>query len=399
MHKHILVTILLAMFIALMGVGIIAPIVPVYAADLGATGMGLGLMVAGFSVSRGFLQPFVGNLSDRHGKKRFLAAGLLTYALAGITYTFAESIFHLILIRIFHGVGSAMIIPIAMAYIGDLSPEGKEGKYMGMLNVALFSGLGSGPVIGGVFFDAWGMNSAFYAMSALTCVSFTLVLIFLPTFKTRQSYQRGRRLFTTLRDMLQSSSLVGVLFLRMATTIIIVPTMAFLPILMNRFMEATGIQIGVVVASRTLVNAALQTPFGTIADRYNKVSLLVAGCLIISFSIFMVPLAQGFYQLIALFVLTGIGESVIWPTLGALATEHGRTYGQGSMMGVFNMAMSAGIFVGSIGAGALMDLFGLTYAFFIISIFLAISTFVAALMIHRPAQGIPDKEYAQNPRR
>ncbi len=40
---------------------------PLYANELGATGVTLGLMIAGFSVSRGLIQPFVGGWSDKHG--------------------------------------------------------------------------------------------------------------------------------------------------------------------------------------------------------------------------------------------------------------------------------------------------------------------------------------------
>src|SRR6056297_3135713 len=175
MNKSILFTLLSALFIALVGIGIIAPVMPIYATELGATGFTLGLIIAGFSLSRGLLQPFVGGMADRHGRKRFLIAGLFIYSLAGYTYTLAYAVSHLVLIRIVHGVGSAMIIPMAMAYIGDMSPQGEEGKYMGMLNIALFSGIGGGPVIGGFFLDIWGQNAAFYAMSALSMVSLLLV--------------------------------------------------------------------------------------------------------------------------------------------------------------------------------------------------------------------------------
>lgn len=180
MEKGMLVTLLLALFIALLGVGIIAPIIPIYAMDLGATGITLGLMIAAFSISRGVLQPIVGSLSDRQGRKRFLVVGLLIYAVVGVTYTLATSVEHLILIRLFHGVGSAMIVPIVMAYIGDMAPQGQEGKYMGMLNIALFADIGGGPMLGGVFRDTIGINSAFYAMSALTAASLGLVLALLP---------------------------------------------------------------------------------------------------------------------------------------------------------------------------------------------------------------------------
>jgi len=384
MDKRILGTILVSLFIALLGMGIIAPIMPIYATRMGATGISLGVMVAGFSISRGVLQPFVGGLSDRQGRKRFLVAGLFIYALSGFTYTLATSMEHLILIRFFHGIGSAMVVPIAMSYMGELAPKGQEGRYMGMLNIALFAGIGGGPVIGGLFLDAVGINWPFYAMAAMSGISVLLVLTFLPPRQAEQEAWTGPSIFAVFLQMMKSSRVMGILLSRMSTMIILIPSMAFLPVLMGLFMEATGIQIGMVVASRTLVNALLQVPFGRMVDRFSKVALLVVGALIISITLFMVPLADSFIQLIVLFTFTGIGEAIVWPCLAALAAEEGRHYGQGSIMGVFSMAMSAGVLLGSIGAGAVMDLLGISYAFYAVSVFLVCSTTAAAVMISKP---------------
>ena len=383
MEKRTLVTLLLALFIASLGVGIIAPIMPIYAMDLGATGVTLGLMIAAFSISRGALQPVVGNLSDRRGRKRFLVAGLSIYAVMGLTYTLATSVEHLILIRLFHGVGSAMIVPIVMAYIGDLTPQGQEGKYMGMLNIALFAGISGGPILGGVFWDTIGINPAFYAMSALTAASLVLILTLLPPQRSDREIQSTPGLLTTLRRMLHNSRVVGMLLPRIGTMIVMVPSLGFLPILMHKLMGATGMEIGIVIAARTIVTAGLQIPFGRIADRHNKVALILTGSLIASAGVFVMPFATDFLQLVWLSVFIGIGEALIWPTLGAIAVEEGHQYGQGSMMGVFNMAMSLGILIGSLVAGSFMDLIGLEYVFYVVSIILVVSAVAGGLLIAR----------------
>ena len=388
MEKRTLVILLLALFIAVLGVGIIAPIIPIYATDLGATGVTLGLMIAAFSISRTALQPVVGSQSDRHGRKRFLVAGLSLYAVMGLTYTLATSVEHLILIRLFHGVGSAMIMPIAMAYIGDLTPHGQEGRYMGMLNIALFAGISGGPILGGVFRDTTGINPAFYTMSALTAASLVLIITLLPPQRSDREIRPSPGLLTTLQRMLRNSRVVGMLLPRIGSMIVMIPTMAFLPILMDTSMGATGVEIGIVIAARTIVTAGLQFPFGKIADRYNKVVLILTGCFIISAGVFLMPFAVDFLQLVWLSVLIGIGEALIWPTLGAIAVEEGHQYGQGSMMGVFNMAMSLGVLIGSLVAGSLTDLIGLEYAFYVTAIILAVSAVVGSLLIARsgPAQ-------------
>ena len=147
MNRQILGILLLSVMTALFGIGIIIPVMPVFAVSLGASGVSLGMIIAAFSLSRGLLQPIVGSLSDRWGRKGFLVIGLLVYALVGLFLPQATSVSNLILIRAFHGVGSAMIVPVAMAYVSDMAPFGQEGRYMGMLNIAIFIGIGGGPLV------------------------------------------------------------------------------------------------------------------------------------------------------------------------------------------------------------------------------------------------------------
>ncbi|RJX35413.1 MAG: MFS transporter [Desulfurivibrio sp.] len=385
MQGHLLVILLLSIFIALLGIGIIVPVMPVFAASLGAGGLALGLIIAAFSITRGIFQPIVGNLSDRWGRKMFLVCGLLVYALVGLAMPEATSVLNLIVIRAFHGVGSAMIVPVAMACVSDLAPVGQEGRYMGLLNIAIFTGIGSGPLLGGFFTDLWGMASAFYAMAGLSSLALLLVVFQLPAPERRDLGIRRLGIMEALRSMLCRRRTGGILLARMATMIIMVPTMAFLPLLMHQWFGSSGMEIGLVIACRTLVNALLQTPFGRMADRRDKAVLLLTGCLVISIVMCLVPLAGAFWQLLALFVLLGMGEAIIWPTLGAYATEEGRRYGQGTMMGVFSLAMSVGVFCGSLGAGFTMDLLGLRWSFFIIGVLVLALSLVAIGLIRGSA--------------
>ena len=391
MPRNLLLILLLSVFIALLGIGIIVPVMPVFAESLGAGGLALGFIIAAFSITRGFCQPVVGNLSDRWGRKGFLLGGLLVFGLVGLLLPEATSVGSLLLIRCLHGVGSAMIVPVAMAYVSDLAPVGQEGRFMGLLNIAIFSGIGGGPLLGGIFTDLWGMASAFYAMAGLSFLALLLVLLQLPAAPPPGPMAGGGLgVYRSLRLMLASRRTGGILLARLSTMIIMVPTMAFLPLLMHEWFAATGLQIGLVIAARTLVNALLQAPCGRLADRLDKVRFLRLGTLVISAVMCLVPLAGNSWVLLGMFVILGGGEAIIWPTLGALAAEEGRVYGQGRMMGVFNLAMSGGVFFGSIGAGITSDLFGLHWSFPLIGLLvLLLSLFAMALIAGAPQPAFP----------
>jgi MFS transporter, DHA1 family, multidrug resistance protein len=381
MDKPPIFLLLAVTFIAQLGVGIITPIIPIYALELGATGLTLGLMVAAFSIARGITQPLVGSYSDRVGRKRFLLIGLIIYSIAAVAYIFAGSIAGLILVRLLHGVGSAMTVPIAMAYMADFSPEGMEGRYMGLLNVAMFSGFGGGPLLGGIVRDLWGTNSAFYTMTLLSLAALVLVLLLLPSAGEGGNTKARTGVFSGLKRMLRSRKISGVLLWRGATMVVMSPTFGFLPILMTDVMDATGVEIGIVIAVRTFVAALLQPFFGRMADRRNKVVMISIACVVVCVLVFFIPSAHTLTQFVILFLMLGTAEAAISPAIGAFAVEGGREYGQGSMMGIFNMVMSIGLLLGSMVAGFLMDLLGLQYSFYGTAVILLMSTGAAAWMI------------------
>jgi len=381
MDRQILITLLLSVFIALLGIGIIIPVMPVFATQLGASGFSLGMIIAAFSISRGLLQPVVGSLSDRWGRKGFLVAGLFVYGIVGLLIPEATSVLHLIVIRGFHGVGSAMIVPIGMAYMSSLAPPGHEGRYQSYLNIAVFCGIGCGPIIGGLVSDLLNFKAVFYVMAGLSFIAFLLVLKTMPA-QTGGPVSRSQGLLKSIALMLQSRLTGGILLARYATMIVMVPTMAFLPLLMTGKMGASGMQIGLVIACRTLVNAVLQVPAGRVADRYNKLVLLVAGSICLSGAIMLIPLMADFYSILILYCLLGLGEAIIWPVLGAYASQEGRKhYGHGTMMGVFSLAMSGGVFTGAMLGGLSMDTWGIASAYLVTAIAVLAGTATAAVLI------------------
>ena len=89
-HSYILLTLSLALFCAMLGVGVISPILPIYASKLGASGILMGLILElSFARTGGMI--LSSELAERFDRKRLLNAGLLVYSLASLAYIHAET--------------------------------------------------------------------------------------------------------------------------------------------------------------------------------------------------------------------------------------------------------------------------------------------------------------------
>ena len=361
MIRRVFPVLALAIFSSMLGAGIVVPLLPLYAEGMGATGLWLGFIFASFAISRTLVTPFFGRLSDRKGRKLLLVIGLFTYALISFAYVLATEVYQLVLIRLVHGVSGAMILPIAQAYIGDLSPEGEEGKWMGYSNAAFFSGFGFGPLMGGVLTAQWGMNLAFITMGVFNLIAFFIAIILLPRSDLRKS---ATALPFSFMDMRRSSTMVGLFSFRLAIALGRSSFFTFLPLLAATRLGLPANLIGLLIAVHVLLMSMLGIVGGRMADIFNRRVLVGIGSIVIFSYLFLVPLAPGFGPLLALCILGSIGSAMATPSVLALTVEEGRKYGMGSAIAAITMAMSIGMAVGPIMTGAIVDLIDINAAFY-----------------------------------
>jgi len=255
---------LVCVFTAMLGLGIVSPIMPLYAKSLGATFVQIGLLSSAWSISRLVFTPPFGRLSDTRSKKKIIACGLATYMVVSILYTFAWDFTSLVSMRFLHGLGSAMAMPIATAYAAELAPEGSEGRFMGTMNFALFAGMGLGPFIGGYLTDAFSLSAPFYFMGALTALSLLLTLLFLPEERRRSKV--GGRPRPSFRKVLSNRLLRAAFIYRVVGALGRGSIMGFLALFISGSTEIGGLAMPVSVAG-LILSAGTTHPAGRGAER------------------------------------------------------------------------------------------------------------------------------------
>lgn len=351
----------LCVFSSTLGIGIVSPLLPLFLRDMGATGIWLGVIVAAYFISNSICVPIAGRLSDRRGRKLFLATGLLTYALISLGYVWADNVVHLTLIRFLQGIAGAVTIPIAMAYLGDLSPEGEEGRWQGYATAAFFSGFGFGPFLGGVVSEHFGMDTAFFSMSGLNLLAAFIAFVFLPESTRRQA---SREFHLSFREMSNSSMIRGLFSFRLAQALGRGGIAAFLPIFASVIGLSTSL-IGILLTINIL-SVTLFTPLGgLVADKFNRKKLTILGNIFFALLLAAIPLTSNFGMILAVLLIQGISAALCMPAAAALTVEEGRKYGMGSTMSIFFLAMGVGQAIGPIMSGAIADWLNLDSVFYI----------------------------------
>ncbi len=353
----IFTTLFLAIFFTTLGVGLVVPLLPVYAHELGAGAFQVGLVFAAFSLTRSIFVPYFGKLSDKKGKKPFLTTGLFIFFFLSILYTYSKNIETLILLRLGQGFASAMVLPVAQAYIGIMTPPQKEGRVMGLFSISLYGGLSIGPLLGGVVKDWYSINASFLSMGALCFLGFVLCLLFLPREGVLQkSNPSGSGKPKSYLAIVKTPAIFSLFTFRICFTTCIGIIWTFLPLFANTMLDLSSSAIGFVIMINVFIAGLLQAPMGYIADRFSKKIMVTAGGVLAIISLLCLNYATSFNGLVIANGIFGLAGGISLPAIMALGIIEGRkTKAMGSIMGILTLAHSLGMLVGPLLAGIIID--------------------------------------------
>jgi MFS transporter, DHA1 family, tetracycline resistance protein len=157
-----------------MGIGLIMPVMPSLIIDLGGHDLSNaaiwgGFLAAIFSVMQFVCGPTVGSISDRFGRRPVLLISLAVLSIDYLIMGFAQSMWMLVLARIFGGITSATQ-STANAYMADISTPDKKAQNFGLMGAAFGVGFILGPVMGGVLSEL-GPRAPFFAAAALAAIN------------------------------------------------------------------------------------------------------------------------------------------------------------------------------------------------------------------------------------
>jgi len=282
--------------------------------------------------------------------------------LSSIAYVLSSSVWGLFLVRIFQGAAAAMVLPVVLAYVAEISPPEREGTYMGIMNFAFFAGLSFGPILGGVIYDWINIQATFYVLGFFSAVSLLIVIALLPSQEPwRNQVKRPAKLFDV--KLIKVPIIGGISFFRLAISYGVGLNWSFLPLYAENQLQLTGSQIGAILSVNVLISALFQGPAGILADKTNRRKIVFWGGSFQAIAFIMIPFCKNFELLLFANLIIGLGGGVALPALMAITAVEGKSLGMGSVMATITSFHSYGIILGSITGGLMYDLLGFAPAY------------------------------------
>lgn len=157
--------------------GILLPAVPRYVeGPLGGNDVAVGLSVAAFAVTALFLRPWAGRLGDRRGRRLLMLVGGAAVAVSVLGYVVATTVPLLFVFRLMSGFGEAFFFTGAASAINDLAPESRRGEAVSFFSLALYVGIGIGPVIGEALMESAGFTATWLVAGGFAVLAAALAL-------------------------------------------------------------------------------------------------------------------------------------------------------------------------------------------------------------------------------
>jgi len=361
------------------------PVLPLFAAALGAGPEGIGLAV-GISTVTGILFKMPsGAISDVIGRRRTMLAGLLVFGLMPLAYLFITHYAALVAVRFFHGLATAIYGPVAMAVVADVAGNRKGELLSWFSSVGIAGTLLGAPIGGSVLFFLGGGEQAglsayrtVFLLSAFTgAAALILGLITLRNGDRPAQGQglterfhlflRGIREVAADRRVLMTAAMEGIQNISMGAL------EAFLPIYAVSVAGLNVFQAGLLWGAQIVVTLVAKPLMGQVSDRWGRRPLIVAGMLLCAGPFALIPYLTGFVALMLAGMVFGLGEALVTSSSAALVADFCKARHYGAAMGTFGTIFDVGHASGPIVTGLLVASLGYGAAFALVAALLCAS--------------------------
>jgi len=184
----ILLAVMLGAILEILDTSIVNVALPTMMGNLGATLDQISWVSTGYIIANVIILPLTGWLSNRFGRRRYLAGSMLLFTIASLFCGLSRSLEMLVIFRILQGMGGAALISTAQSTMIEIFPPAQTGMVTGIFGLGMMMAPTLGPTLGGWITDNYSWPWIFFINLPIGALATTLTLLF-----ARDSrYQRGK---------------------------------------------------------------------------------------------------------------------------------------------------------------------------------------------------------------
>jgi len=352
--------IFIIIFVNLLGFGIILPLLPYFAESLGASPIMIGFLFAAYSLFQFLATPFLGELSDKIGRRPVLLFSLLGTAISFLLLGVAKTLPILFLARVIDGISGGNI-STAQAYVADITDKETRTQGMGILAAAFGLGFILGPAIGGIL-SRFGYSVPAYVAAGVSLIALLLTYFYLPESRNTSILAKKRKLFFDIHDFYDAvthpkvGSSMSIYFLLMLAFASMQGTFALFA---EHTLSLTAQTIGILFGYLGFVGIIIQLfLLKKLLKRFPEQFLISTGIIFMSVALGVMAFSQNIFHLIVAITLLALGNSVTNPILTGLVSKLSDENEQGTALGIFQSLASIGRLIGPIAGTFLFSQFG-----------------------------------------
>ncbi|WP_203246408.1 multidrug efflux MFS transporter NorA [Sporosarcina beigongshangi] len=373
-QKGVLAILLMNLFIAFLGIGLVIPVLPTIMNELNISGAVVGYMVAAFAITQLIFSPFAGRWADKYGRKIMIVLGLFVFGFSEFLFGIGKTVEVLFISRMLGGVSAAFIMPAVAAFIADITTTSTRSKALGYMSAAISTGFIIGPGIGG-FLAEIGTRVPFYSAGILGVFAAILSLILLtePERVAEEAPTLGQ--VTGIRRIFIPMYFIAFILIFVSTFGLAAFESLFSLFVDHKF-GFTPKDIAIVITGSGIVGAIAQVVlFDRLSRRMGEINLIRYSLAISAVLVLLMTFVSSYISILLTTFVLFIGFDLMRPAITSYLSKIAGNE-QGFVGGMNSTFTSIGNIFGPIIGGVLFDI-NLNYPYYFAAIVLFIGTIIA----------------------
>ena len=337
------------------------PLMPLFAASVGAGELLVGAIVSVSTMTGLILKPLFGLLSDRWGRRLWLLIGLTLFSTIPFVYGLVETPQQLLMVRVIHGLATAVFGPVSLAYVAEMAVGGRAER-LGWFGMARSGGYLVAPTAAAWLLTWLDPTTVFTIIGFTSCLAFLPVLMLKPSGDPSNLRQDHGSKLPTLWNQAQTAFFSAVSNkalwlagpLEMLVYLSTYSIRAFLPLYALYVAGFDLIMVGLFFSIQEGAHLLTRPLGGRLGDRVGYLRTIAVGFLLIAPAVALLSVASNGIHLLLIAIVLGCGQGLIFPSTVALVSDRIPPQHLGTGMGFMGTMRNVGKVLGPLLTGLLL---------------------------------------------